>query len=46
MSEELNCLLKKVYYCYKEDINPPVPIEIIKEFLELEGIVLGDKYEE
>jgi len=46
MSEELNNILKKAYFYYKDDINPPVPIEIIKEYLKLEGIVLGDNYEE
>lgn len=40
MSEELNRLLIKAYDRYKNDINPPVPIEIIKEYLILEGIDL------
>jgi len=40
MSKELNKLLKKAYYLYKNDTNSPVPIKTIKEYLELEGIDL------
>ncbi len=43
MSNELNILLKQVYYHYKNYKNPPVPLELIKEFLELEGINLKDE---
>jgi hypothetical protein len=38
MDEELNKLLKQAYDQYKDVKNPPVPIEEIKEYLELEGI--------
>jgi hypothetical protein len=37
MSDELNTLLKQVYYRYKDEINSPVPIELIKKYLQLEG---------
>jgi hypothetical protein len=42
MSDELNRLLKKAYYRYKDCDNSPVPINIIKEFLELEGVSIED----
>jgi len=37
MSDELNTLLKQVYYLYKDDVNSPVPVELIKKYLQLEG---------
>lgn len=40
MTNELNNLLIKAYYRYNDDENPPVPINIIKKFLKLEGIDL------
>ena len=40
MSYELNNLLKRAYYLYKNDPDSPVPIKTIKEYLELEGIDL------
>lgn len=42
MSKELNELLKKAYYRWKGNSDSPVPIESIKEFLELEGINLEE----
>lgn len=42
MSKELNKVLKKVYYTYKDDNNPPIPIELIKEYLAPEGVNLED----
>lgn len=42
MSYELNIILKEVYYIYKDHNNPPVPINTIKEYLELEGLFLDD----
>ncbi len=43
MTDELNKLLIKAYYCYKDYKNPPVPVNTIKEFLELEGIKVEDR---
>ncbi|NMO09505.1 hypothetical protein [Methanobacterium subterraneum] len=44
MSEELNTLLKQAYYRYKDDpANSPIPLEIITEYLALEGIILERK---
>ncbi|UTB33891.1 MAG: hypothetical protein NKF70_06800 [Methanobacterium sp. ERen5] len=40
----LNDKLKDIYLTFKDDANPPVPIDIIKEFLELEGVLLDDNY--
>lgn len=42
MSEEFKTLLKKTYEQYKDHKNPPVPIAEIKEFLEIEGVELGE----
>ena len=41
----LNEKLLDIYITYKDNENPPVPIETIKEYLELEG-VLSDENEE
>jgi hypothetical protein len=38
----LNENLKDIYITYKDHKNPPVPLEIIKEYLELEGVLLED----
>ena len=35
--------LKEIYFIYKDDPNPPVPLKTIKEFLEDEGIDLSGK---
>lgn len=43
MSEQLNNLLLKAYQRYKNTVNPPVPIETIKKFLEFEGISLDQE---
>lgn len=40
---QLNDKLLNIYITFKNDENPPVPIETIKEYLELEGISLDDK---
>lgn len=42
MSEELNILLIKAYFLYKDDPDPPLPIKTLKEFLELENISLDE----
>jgi hypothetical protein len=42
MSEELQNILIKAYGRWKDDPNPPVPLETIKEYLELEGISFED----
>jgi len=38
----LNEKLLDIYMTYKDDSKPPVPIDTIKEYLELEGIPLED----
>ena len=38
----LNDKLKDIYFTYKDEIKPPVPINDIKKFLELEGVFLED----
>jgi len=35
----LNEKLLDIYMTFKDDINPPVPLETIKEYLELEGVL-------
>lgn len=45
MSEHLNNLLKKAYHKYQNDPNPPVPLETIKKYLELEGIPMDENNE-
>lgn len=43
MNEELNALLQKAYQSWKNDLDPPIPLKTIKEYLELEGVTLdGD----
>lgn len=39
----LNEKLRDIYNTYKDSLNPPVPIEVIKEYLELEGVFLKDE---
>ena len=39
----LNEKLKDIYMTYKDHKNPPVPIGTIKEYLELEGVLLEDE---
>lgn len=34
--------LKVIYQTYKDEKNPPVPVEDIREFLELSGITLEE----
>lgn len=41
----LNKKLKEIYFTYKDHPDPPVPLKTIKEFLEGEGIFLGDEVE-
>lgn len=43
MSEELNIQLKRAYYTWKDESNPPIPIETIRKYLELEGIFLDNE---
>lgn len=38
----LNDKLKDIYMTYRDDINSPLPLDVIKEFLELEGVVLEE----
>lgn len=38
MSAELNNLLKKAYYSYQGREDPPISTEMIREYLEYEGI--------
>ena len=40
MSEELTKLLKQLYYRYNGRKNPPINLEAVREYLELEGIDL------
>lgn len=42
MSNELNDVLLKTYTRWKDHENPPVPIPEIREFLESEGVSLGN----
>lgn len=42
MSKELNEVLKHSYDFWKNDPFPPVPLDLIKEYLETEGISLDD----
>lgn len=42
ISKELNETLLEAYNRYKDDPNPPVPLVTIKEYLELEGVTLGN----
>jgi len=41
----LNEKFYDIYMTFKDHKNPPVPIETIKEYLELEGVLLDDKNE-
>jgi hypothetical protein len=38
MSEEFNTFLKNAYHQFKDDPDPPIPLELIKSYLEDEGI--------
>lgn len=42
----LNEKLKDIYLTYKDHKNPPVPLDTIKEYLELEGVSLDDENEQ
>lgn len=42
MSKTLNDKLKNIYQTYKDQENPPVSINVIKEYLELCGIKLEE----
>lgn len=42
MSNELELLLKKAYNRYKNDPKSPVPINKIKEYLELKGVLIDE----
>jgi antitoxin component HigA of HigAB toxin-antitoxin module len=43
MSAELNELLKEAYHSFKGREDAPLPIEMIKEYLEIEGIKIGEE---
>jgi hypothetical protein len=38
----LNDKLKDIYLTYKDDVNSPVPLDIIKEYLELSGVEIDE----
>ncbi|WP_308572164.1 hypothetical protein [uncultured Methanobacterium sp.] len=42
MSEEFNTVLISAYNEFKDDPDSPVPVELIKEYLECEGIQVGE----
>jgi len=42
VTEEFKTLLKKTYDQYKDHENPPIPLNEIKEYLELEGVELEE----
>jgi hypothetical protein len=39
---KLNDKLKDIYMTYREYENPPVPLDAIKEYLELVGVNLSE----
>lgn len=41
MTEEFNTVLKNAYYHFKDNPDPPLPLEMIKNYLEDEGISVG-----
>ncbi|CEL23994.1 hypothetical protein [Methanobacterium formicicum] len=32
--------MRDIYITYKDDENPPVPIDLIRDYLKLEGIII------
>lgn len=42
----LNEKFYDIYRTFKDHKNPPVPIDTIKEYLELEGVFLDDENEQ
>jgi hypothetical protein len=42
MSNEFNKVLKNAYYQFKDYLDPPIPLELIKSYLEDEGIQLEE----
>lgn len=42
MSAKFNDKLKSIYQTYKDDENPPVPINKIREYLKLSGVKLDE----
>jgi len=44
MSKTLKDKLLAIYLNYKDKENPPVPLELIREYLELSGVKLDDKF--
>ena len=44
MSAELNKLLKKAYRTYQDRDNSPIPLDMIRDYLEYEGINVEDEY--
>jgi len=42
MNEELNALLQEAYQSWKNDPDPPIPLNTIKEYLALEGVNLDE----
>ncbi|BDZ67934.1 hypothetical protein [Methanobacterium ferruginis] len=41
MSEEFNTVLKNAYNQFRDHPDPPIPLELIKDFLHDEGIQVG-----
>lgn len=39
---KLDNLLKEAYHSWKDDPDPPIPIETIKEYLALKGVRVDD----
>lgn len=39
---KLNDKLKDIYQTYKDHDNPPVPVQKIKEYLQLSGVSLDE----
>lgn len=44
MSEEFNKLLKKTYQSYQDRDDSPIPLKMIRDYLEYEGINVDEEY--
>lgn len=42
MSDEFNTFLKNAYRQFKDDPDPPIPLELIKDYLKDEGITVDE----
>lgn len=45
MSKKLNELLIKAYRRWLDEPDPPVPVDTIREYLELEGVPLDNNHD-